>query len=368
MFCSPCRRLWPAFPFLSRLGAGWALLATLTLAGCTGSHAIARYDGLKFPGLTWFAPVGASDRTTLARWSAGVGPPVLRNGRTGEPQPSDTLSVISWNTALGAGDITALLRDVRSRNAGAHIVLLLQEVYRGGPEVPAAARNGMQFAGKLGGHDLHRREVESIAEAEGLNVYYVPSMRNGSPLESNEDRGNAILSTLPLTDLSAIELPFERQRRVAVAATVAGQTSDGRPWQVRVVSSHFDNVVGPRRGWIFGGELARIRQARALVDYLGADECVVLGGDLNTWSGFEEGAYKEIAREFPDTHVRDRRATFMGLLRLDHLFFRLPDGWRGEFHRGAKRYGSDHYPLIATISLRDRPAAASAGMKAGAPQ
>jgi endonuclease/exonuclease/phosphatase family metal-dependent hydrolase len=42
----------------------------------------------------------------------------------------------------------------------------------------------------------------------------------------------------------------------------------------------------------------------------------------------------------------------MGLLRLDHLFFRLPDGWRGRFHRAAERYGSDHYPLVATIDLR----------------
>ena len=45
-------------------------------------------------------------------------------------------------------------------------------------------------------------------------------MRNGRPPQTDEDRGNAILSTEPLADLTAIELPFEQQRRVAVAATL----------------------------------------------------------------------------------------------------------------------------------------------------
>ena len=341
--------LWLPFPLL-------AIVSTaVALAGCTGSHAIVRNDGVALPGMTWFAPAVPADRSILARWSAGVGPPVVHTARTDGPAAADRLRIISWNIALGSGDVACLLRDVRSEQPDAHIVLLLQEAFREGPEVPGRTHDGIRFAGKLGDGDRRGREIEAIAVAAGLNLYYVPSMRNGSPLVSDEDRGNAILSSLPLSELSAIELPFERQRRVAVAATVSGLTSQGLSWSLRVVSSHLDNLVGPGRGWIFGSTFGRIRQARALVEYLRSDDAVVLGGDFNTWFGFTEGTYAEIARAFPDTKADDRRPTFIGLLRLDHLFFRLPDGWRHRFHRAADRYGSDHYPLVATVDLRSSP-------------
>lgn len=110
-------------------------------------------------------------------------------------------------------------------------------------------------------------------------------------------------------------------------------------------------MVGPRRLWFAGGEFARTRQARALVDYLQDYQSVVLGGDFNSWFGFTEKGYLETLRAFPDTMVTDRRPTFGRLLRLDHLFFRLPDGWRAGFARGPHTYGSDHYPLIATIRI-----------------
>jgi hypothetical protein len=47
----------------------------------------------------------------------------------------------------------------------------------------------------------------------------VPSARNGPQTiaAEREDKGNAILSTLSLKDLIAIELPFEAGRKVAVA-------------------------------------------------------------------------------------------------------------------------------------------------------
>jgi endonuclease/exonuclease/phosphatase family metal-dependent hydrolase len=174
-------------------------------------------------------------------------------------------------------------------------------------------------------------------------------MRNGGPTVSAEDRGNAILSTLPLADLTAIELPFERQRRVAVAATVAGVTNAGAPWKVRVVSAHLDNMVGARRLWIAGGEFGRTRQARGLVSALQGEEPLVLGADLNSWFGFQDGAYRTAAAAFPGTPVTDRRATFHGMLRLDHLFFRLAAGWQAQFARGGNAYGSDHYPLVGEI-------------------
>jgi endonuclease/exonuclease/phosphatase family metal-dependent hydrolase len=175
-------------------------------------------------------------------------------------------------------------------------------------------------------------------------------MRNGSPLVSDEDRGNAILSTLPLSELTAFELPFERQRRVAVGATVTGADVRGNEWKLRVVSAHLDNMAGFKRLWI-ASELGRVRQTRGLLQQLDDDAPLVLGGDFNTWFGFADQAFREAAHAFPETRVSDRRATFRGLLRLDHLFFRLPEGWSAQFERADDNYGSDHYPLVATIDL-----------------
>jgi endonuclease/exonuclease/phosphatase family metal-dependent hydrolase len=259
--------------------------------------------------------------------------------------------VVSWNTAVGDADVVELVRRLRVANGtDILLVLLLQETYRRGSDVPSTLPAAASFAGQLGHRaaTLKTRDIASIAEATQLWAYYVPSMRNGGA-ESNEDRGNAILSSLPLTNVSAIELPFEGQRRVAVAATVAGATSTGTRWSLRVVSAHLDNMVGPRRLWFAGGEYARARQARALVSFLADADAAVLGGDFNTWFGFGDLAYTEMALAFPGSRPRDPRPTFRNLLRLDHVFFRLPPGWQADVRRGNERLGSDHYPLISTV-------------------
>jgi endonuclease/exonuclease/phosphatase family metal-dependent hydrolase len=255
------------------------------------------------------------------------------------------ITVVSWNTAVGEADVVEFVRTLPK----GPLVLLLQEVYRGGPEVPSRLPAAFAFAGHLGGAAAgpRCREIEDVAARLGLNLYYVPSMRNGG-LTFDEDRGNAILSNLPLTDLSAVELPFERQRRVAVAATIHGHTTTGASWQVRLVSAHLDNMSTLKRAWI-GAEYGRARQARELAVLLRDGKPTLLAGDFNTWFGFSDAAYREVARAFPQTTVLDRRATFYGMLRLDHVFFRLRPGWRAEFRRADSRFGSDHYPLVGAL-------------------
>lgn len=333
--------------------AFFALLLVVACAStaCVGGHALTP-SAFAPSAIAWLGPAVSSDGAALARWRASVGPPVISHH---EPRsaPADEVTLVSWNTALGAGDVRGMVRALRARSQ-APLVLLLQEVYRSGPEVPHVLDPGASFARRLGAADPtgRRDEIETIAADLGLSVFYVPSMRNGGPQVSDEDRGNAILTDLPLTDLSAIELPFERQRRVAVAATINGVAGDS-PWSLRVVSAHLDNVTtGPKRVWFVGSEYARVRQARGLLGALTGDAPMVLGGDFNTWFGFSDRTYVETARAFPGTTVSDRRPTFRGLLRLDHLFFRLPPGWHAQFSRGDSAHGSDHRPLIATIRVR----------------
>jgi len=333
--------------------ASLAVMSALAGNACVGHHTIARRDadGLA-PGIAWFSPPARSDALTLDRWRASVGPPVVISKASDRPATSRTLLLVSWNTALGAGDVVRFVTDLRRRVPDAPIVLLLQEVYRAGPEVPSALSESALFASRLRGQreDGGRDEIESIASNLGMSAYYVPSMRNGSPQFSDEDRGNAILSTLPLSNLSAFELPFERQRRVAVGATITGWGPATVPRHLRVVSAHLDNMAGPKRLWL-AAEFGRVRQTRGLLSQFSDANPLVVGGDFNTWFGFADQAFREAAKAFPQTRVTDRRATFRGLLRLDHVFFRLPDGWSAEFHRADLAYGSDHYPLIATVTL-----------------
>jgi endonuclease/exonuclease/phosphatase family metal-dependent hydrolase len=102
--------------------------------------------------------------------------------------------------------------------------------------------------------------------------------------------------------------------------------------------------------WLFS-EPGRDRQARALARALPHEDVLVVGGDFNTWFGFHDAAYRDLAKGLQEADQIDRRPTF-GRMRLDHVLFRLPAGWHATVARAASRYGSDHYPLVALIEAR----------------
>lgn len=309
--------------------------------------------------IRWITPDDRRQRQTLDRWCEGVGPILLRTAPAATPPPTaDTVAVVSWNVHVGGGDIDGLVHRLRSGAFSAnhpvrHFVLLLQEAYRAGNMVPRALRPfaALPDAIRPATGRRQRQDIAVVAARLGLNLYYAPSMRNGGPLTSDEDRGNAILSTLPLRDLAAIELPFERQRRVVVMARVAGRTTVGEPWRLTIASVHFDNLFGLRHVWIFSGA-ARERQARGLIAALEGESPAVVAGDFNTWFGYRDPAYRTMAEAFRDTPEHDRRPTFAGLLRLDHAFFRLPRGWRSSLVRLDDKFDSDHYPLLGFVTMR----------------
>ena len=188
----------------------------------------------------------------------------------------------------------------------------------------------------------------SIARRRGLALYYAPSMRNGDDAPF-EDRGNAILSTFPLEELVAVELPFTRQRRVAIGAGIKGRTRDGRSWSVQLASVHLDTLAGASRLWIFAAGW-RGAQAKTAIAGLGERDPSVVSGDLNTWL---LGSWESAVRRFRDSYPQTRTAvTPPGASahgRLDYVFYRLPEPWTSEVRKLRDKYGSDHAPLVGEI-------------------
>jgi endonuclease/exonuclease/phosphatase family metal-dependent hydrolase len=295
--------------------------------------------------IAWSQPSAARD--ALDARCATTAPPVV------DPEPAyvsgdvdglrdfDELVLVSWNVHIGAGDVAELVHRLRSGaltngEPVAHFVLLLQEAYRADPI-------GSPMANPADARERARADIVRLAQSLGLALYYVPSMRNGDATEG--DRGNAMLSTEPLTGFAAIELPLERQRRVAIAADVSGWNTAGDRWTLNLASAHLESTVPASRLWLFATG-ARTRQARALLDVLEEDESVVLGGDFNTWFGFSDPTYRTVATRIPDAAHSDRRPTFLPFFRLDHIFSRVPQGWTFSAARLDDRLGSDHYPLL----------------------
>ncbi len=307
--------------------------------------------------VSWHA-AEPTDAVELARWCRAVGAPLFVNAtpNVGTPPALDAFVTLSWNAHLAEGQLSALIEDLRAGKFTngrpvQHFALLVQELYRRGDGVPAFDdRDRSAFA--IVPRDPAAADVEDYAQSLGLSLLYVPSMRNGAELR--EDRGNAIISTEPLLDPMAIELPLARQRRVALNAGVMVSTPAGVR-RLELVNAHLEPLSSPRTLWIFKNP--RGRQVRSLLDLLAtprftSDQVagIVLGGDFNTVIGGDgEEGYRHARTWSRSLRGEDRRRTHM-MGRLDYLFFRLSDGWHGSTTRLDERFGSDHHPVIGTFS------------------
>ena len=228
--------------------------------------------------VAWYQPEAAANAATLDTWCATTGSPVvaLRPDHFVEadavPEPLDELVVVSWNVHVGGANLPAMIASLRTGaltggRPVTRFVLLLQETYRAGPEVPRSGPPRMGYpAAVRPTRASPPLDIVEQARRAGLSLFYVPSMRNGSPAETDEDRGNAILSTEPLADLTAIELPFERQRRVAVSSTIRIRGAVGEAWPLRLVSVHLETP--PRPGGPCARPEPRQRQAAGLLAVL----------------------------------------------------------------------------------------------------
>jgi endonuclease/exonuclease/phosphatase family metal-dependent hydrolase len=310
------------------------------------------------------------EQVRLEQWRQNVGAPVALNLTDSVAEVATTrLVVLSWNVWIGRGrlrEVISRIRDGDFKRFGADpeapLVVLLQEAYRSDSSIPPAPSGpaGRVLVAQLGPQE----DVVETARALGLNLRYAPSMRNGG---FQSDRGNAILSTLPLDDAHAFELPLVLQRRVAVSAAIAlgGRT-------LRVVSAHLDPRGPPGHQWL--GAAGRELQARHLISSV-ADETVVLGADLNLGRGRYERAWRALGEAGftfgvpPSTPAW--RHTFHALPRLVLDYLLVRDRSEAIRHarvhrldehphdRGPRVFGSDHHPLLARIDFHPTTEATS---------
>jgi len=304
--------------------------------------------------VSFLNPLIASE-PSVASYRKTVGPPIVSIPVQPHPStvPSGRLIVVNWNVHVGHGDVPGLVDQIstveKTKGFGKpEFILLLEESFRHGENVPASA--GIKVPRRIAPPDPYV-DIEDVAHKLGWWLYYAPSMRNGEGLGSRaEDRGNAILSSLPLGDVEAVELPFAVQRRVALVATVSD--AQKRP-KLRVAVTHFDTRASLLRGWIFGGPAARNKQAKELVSALkkfDADPLpLIVGGDLNTYLG-AKAVIDTMSGLAPHTDCGNEPTHTWGI-KLDHLFASIPPNWPGRCVRGDSTFGSDHYPLVLPLNV-----------------
>ncbi len=334
--------------------------------------------------IAWYGPVGSGDERDNARWCGTVGPSIVESiprARLPKLRGADSVAVVSWNIHIGGGDVARFLEEELGYSCQpesweptasfSHFVLLFQEAYRRSEAVPDAPES-FRFPPRIVPESPPEGwpDIAQVARRCGLALLYIPSQRNGWETweGGREDKGNAILSTLPLSELAGIELPFEAGRKVAVAATIPMPSGV----ELRVVSVHLD-VASTLYRTLTTGNTARLRQTLGLLDALALMEearaeqepascgvvphliAAVAAGDFNSWSA-GESAIDQLYLCFPDSPPWDGEPTHRSFP-TDFIFFRTADDGLVSYLEGSERrmedrYGSDHHARIAWFGRR----------------
>ncbi len=362
-----------------------ALSATAGLTACMPSHRMTPgpVPDRSCPDIaeqTWYFPETAGDHARLEDWCRTVGPPVVSPDPTaafGDLESGGELAVITWNVDVGGGDVMDFLEtelgltcggnQSRLAPGGTHFALLVQEAFRRSNEIPENPQGPtIPRAVAESERPGERLDAVEVAARCGLSLVYVAAARNGSEPRDGlrEDKGVAILSTLPLEDVLFIELPYEAARRVAAVGTV--RDASGR--RLRLANLHLISASGPARA-LTTGNGSRLRQGLALVDALDQLEALradgvstephptstVLAGDFNTWSD-RETTLRRLREYFPDSPSPLGQGTH-GSFPTDHILFRKSDTAgaphlvEGSYLRVEDRHHSDHHAIMARVEF-----------------
>jgi len=302
--------------------------------------------------------------TRLPAWRVNVGSSISVDAPPLTSDQARRVVVLDWNVWLGRGRLTEVVGRIRAGEYGAGaiggdppLVVLLQEAYRTDETVPA--RSTGRGGRRLVSRSQPQEDIVDTARRLGLSLRYVPSMRNGA---ERSDRGNAILSSLPLKHALGIELPLMLQRRVAICAEVVMGEQ-----HLLVMSAHLDPRGPPGHKWL--GAAGRAVQIEYLLQWL-EGKSVLLGADLNLGRGRSERAWRLLSHAGFSPGVPPGlpswRHTYHGLTRLllDYLLVRDGSGMITQFRvqrldenlldRGRTIFGSDHHPLLGLVTLDSR--------------
>ena len=195
----------------------------------------------------------------------------------------EDITFVSWNVHVGNGDIDAFVRDLRAVSTPAAGLSATTCSCCRRPCVRPAFHRHDDASGDAHSRGLRRHlpptSTKSATAWPFIDLRAIHAQRRVTRYPA-EDRGNAILSTLPLSEPVAVELPGERQRRVVIIAKAA---------TISLAVVHLDALGGARRLRVFWTPWMRDAQVRYAAAVL-PDGPLVIGGDLNTWHGRDEFA------------------------------------------------------------------------------
>lgn len=232
----------------------------------------------------------------------------------------DTVRLVTWNlhyavNADAAVDPATIARVLGAQHAD---VILLQEVNRGWPIG--------------GGTDV----AEWLSRALAMPYVWSPA--------ADGQFGNVILSTLPLSDVDTGRLPYGAgpQRRSYAAATV--ELRSGR--SLRVMTAHLQNQTD--------NHATRTREIDALLARWHRRSPAVIAGDFNSMPGWPEinrfTAAGLVSAQDTTGHAGMLSSpTDRPKYRPDWIFG-TDDVSFGDFAM-PRTAASDHYPLVASVSL-----------------
>ncbi len=304
----------------------------------------------------------AGEHPELAHWHGNVGEAVALDLAGPLVRGVTTVDVLSWNVAIGLGRLEEVVTKLRAgefdgevRRANRPLIILAQEAYRADVSIPERSLS-RHHGGKAPRRT--RSDIVDCAHALDLSLRYAPSMRNGA---HRSDRGNAILSSVSISHARAFPLPHVRQRRIAIAAELAGL-----PF-LSFITAHLDTRGRAQ------GRSGRLLQAatlgRRLAEEWGTDQSLLLGADFNSYLGQREPMFADLQRSgfLRLAHNGPTRHTFHARgvrMLLDHIMIRTtPDSIAAvqvmrldetPTDRERTIFGSDHHPLLARIELAPR--------------
>ena len=233
----------------------------------------------------------------LARWRSAVGPPVIQGGENQSDPPADELTVVTWNTAVGAGDLSPVRRRAAAISA-----------------LRAAASGGLPRWRRTSRAPCRRAPCLRAAAWRRVRATAATNRSNRSPVRSacrcstfrrcgmgvrNRKRTAGMQSSRAC--LCAISPPTSCRSsgsggsRSPPRSTAPPRRHPLAPSPRQCASRQHLQPAAPA-GWLGYG---RTRQARSLVASLDTGEPLILGGDFNTWSGFSDQAYLTLAHRFP---------------------------------------------------------------------